>query len=80
MNTLEYNLAVANNMDHWVPGSGGTEVPFRARSGVTLLYVFNPFRRKHAYMLLSTSHRLRTDIVLTQEQAEAHLQMMGGAK
>lgn len=80
MNTLEYNLAVANNMDHWVPGCGGTEEPFRARSGVRLQYCFNPAKRQHAYILLSTSHRLRTDIVLTDEQAEAHLQMMGGTK
>ncbi len=78
MNTLKYNLAVDMRWDHWVPACGGTEEPFRARSGATLQYCFNPARQQHAYLLLSGNQRRRTDIVLTQEQAEAHLQMMGG--
>ena len=47
----------------WVPANGGTEVPFLSRSGVRLLYCYQPRSGKHAYL------NVDTDIVLTSEEA-----------
>jgi hypothetical protein len=63
----EFNKAVYNRLDAWVPACGGTEVPFRSRSGATLLYCFNPRLGKHAYI------NLETDMILEDEEAFAHL-------
>ena len=52
--------------DVWMPACGGTETPIRARSGAWLIYCFNPSLDQHAYLC--------NDIVLTNEEAEAHLQ------
>ncbi len=51
----------------WFPACGGTEVPFRARSGKTLLYCWQPSTGRHAYLDLSS------DIFLTDEEAQAAL-------
>jgi hypothetical protein len=55
-----------NRTDIWLPACGGTETPFKARSGATLLYCYNPAEGRHAYLC--------NDVVLTNEEAEAHLQ------
>jgi hypothetical protein len=46
-----------------VPASGGTEAPFLARSGATLLYCWQPRSGKHAYLDCGT------DLILTDEEA-----------
>jgi len=66
--TAAFDTAVSQRLDTWVPACGGTETPFRARSGATLLYCFNPATRQHAYL------NVNTDIILTREEANAHLQ------
>jgi hypothetical protein len=62
----QFAAAVAANADRWVPACGGTETPFRTRSGRVLLYCWNP-RRGHAYLDVAT------DIVLTAEESDAYL-------
>ena len=67
MQTIEFQLAVIGSKDAWVPACGGLETPFRARSGATLLYCYNPATGKHAYLHVSS------DSIMTDEDARAHL-------
>jgi hypothetical protein len=53
----------------WLPACGGTEVPFTARSGRRLLYCYQATTGRHAYLDCST------DLILTDTEAAAHLQM-----
>lgn len=53
----------------WVPASNGTEVPFKTRTGVTLLYCWQPSTGRHAYLDCGT------DIILTDDEASACLAM-----
>jgi hypothetical protein len=55
--------------DDWVPACGGTEVPFKSRSGKRLQYVWQPSTGQHAYLDVDS------DIILTNEQAEEALAM-----
>lgn len=55
--------------DRWVPANGGTETVFRSRSGIRLLYCWNPAQRKHAYL------NVDTDMILTDEEARLALMM-----
>jgi hypothetical protein len=66
-NVEEFHYAVRHNLNAWVPACGGTEVPFRARSGAVLLYCFNPKLQKHAYI------NVETDIILEDNDAFLHL-------
>jgi len=61
-------VAVEKVVDAWEPACGGTEQPFTARSGARLLYCYNSALQRHAYV------NLDTDMVLTDEEARAHLQ------
>lgn len=54
---------------NWYPACGGTETPFKSRSGLRLLYCYQPTTGKHAYL------NCDTDIILTEEEAQAALQM-----
>jgi hypothetical protein len=51
----------------WYPACGGTETPFRARSGKRLLYCWQPSTGNHAYLDLDS------DMFLTDEEAQAAL-------
>ena len=51
----------------WHPASGGTEQPFKARSGARLQYMHQPRTGKHAYL------NLDTDLIMTDEEARQHL-------
>jgi hypothetical protein len=55
--------------DSWVPACGGTEVPFKSRSGKRLQYVWQPSTGQHAYLDVDS------DIILSDEQAEAAMAM-----
>jgi hypothetical protein len=48
---------------NWTPACGGTEVPFRTRSGHTLLYCWQASTGKHAYLDVGT------DMILSDEDA-----------
>lgn len=50
--SVEFAVAIAGRMDVWVPACGGTEVPFISRSGIKMLYCFNPKLGKHARSLI----------------------------
>lgn len=52
---------------NWIPASGGTETPFKSRSGKTLLYCYQPSTGKHAYLDVGT------DMILSDEEANAAL-------
>jgi hypothetical protein len=66
-NKREYDYAIRINADAWVVACGGTETPTKTRTGKTLLYVFNPKHRKHAYLDVGT------DLILSDEEARAAL-------
>ena len=53
--------------DDWVPACGGTEQPFKSRSGQTLLYMWNRSSGTHAY------YDVERDVFLTQEEASRAL-------
>jgi hypothetical protein len=55
--------------DNWVPACGGTEIPFKSRSGKRLQYVWQPSTGQHAYLDVDS------DIILSDEEAQACLQM-----
>ena len=59
--------SVAKPLDAWVPAAGGTEEPFRTRTGRILLYVWNAATQQHAYL------DCQTDIILTDADAFFHL-------
>jgi len=56
---------------NWIPACGGTETPFLSRSGRRLLYCWQPSTGSHAYIDCGT------DMVLTDEEAEAALMLSG---
>jgi hypothetical protein len=66
---VQFNMALMGRKDCWVPASGGTETPFRSRSGRRLLYCYNPGTEQHAYVDCDT------DIVLTNEEAGEALRL-----
>ncbi len=63
----EYIAAARDQADTWVPASGGSEKPFRTRTGRRLLFCYNPAQREHAYLDCDT------DVVLTDDEAYAAL-------
>jgi hypothetical protein len=50
-----------------MPASGGTETPFKTRTGRTLLYCWDTNSGDHAYLDCDT------DIILSQREAEEAL-------
>jgi len=48
----------------WIPACGGTEKPFKSRSGKILLYCWQQSTGIHAYLDCGT------DLILSQEEAE----------
>lgn len=53
----------ANKDDAWQPACGGTETPFKTRSGKTLHYLWNRSTGEHAY------YSVTDDVFLTNEEA-----------
>ena len=60
-------VAKCSQDDSWLPACGGTELPFKSRSGKRLQYVWQPSTGQHAYLDLDS------DIILSDEEAEASL-------
>ena len=48
----------------WLPGGGGSEVPFFTRSGHRLLWCWQPSTGKHAYLDMGT------DLIISDETAK----------
>jgi len=59
-----FAMACEANKDIWLPACGGYEEPFISRSGVKLLYCFNPKKGKHAYL------RMDSDMIISDEEAQ----------
>ncbi len=55
------------NQGNWYPANNGSETPFLTRSGVRLLYCYQPSTGKHAYL------NCDTDLILTDEEAALFL-------
>lgn len=51
--------------DNWVPACGGTETPYRTRSGRKVLYVWQESTGKHAWL------DCETDLILADADADA---------
>jgi hypothetical protein len=66
MQTIE-QLMQKNENGIWLAACGGTEKPFRSRSGKTLLYCWQPATGRHAYLDCGT------DLILSNEEAQAAL-------
>jgi hypothetical protein len=49
--------------DQWIAACGGTEEVFKSRSGIRMLYCFQPSSGRHAYL------NVDTDIIMTDEEA-----------
>jgi hypothetical protein len=47
----------------WLAACGGTETPFKTRTGRTLLYCWQPATGRHAYLDCGT------DLILSDEEA-----------
>lgn len=61
-------MSAARESDaHWIPGCGGTESPFKSRSGRVLLYMWNTSTGEHAY------YDVNVDVFLDNEEAAAAL-------
>jgi hypothetical protein len=54
---------------NWYPACGGTEVSFVARTGIRLLYCYQPSTGHHAYL------NVDTDRILTDDEARVALGM-----
>jgi hypothetical protein len=65
--SVTYQIAVAARADTWLPGCGGTEVPFTTRTKRRLLYCWNPSNGHHAYL------DCETDLILSDAEAIAAL-------
>lgn len=52
---------------NWVPACGGTETPFVTRTGLKVLYCYQPSTGHHAYLNCST------DLIMSNEEAQAAL-------
>lgn len=56
--------------DIWVPACGMSETSFISRSGRKLMYCWNKWQNKHAYL------DCETDIILTDKEAEQYMMMV----
>ena len=57
-------LAEKAAQGNWIPACGGTEVPFKSRSGKTLLYCWQQSTGRHAYLDCGS------DLILSDEEAQ----------
>lgn len=67
----EYDVAINERADRWVPGCGGNETPITTRSRKTWLWCFNPAQCRHAYIDLGTDMEV--------DMKEALYELGGGA-
>jgi hypothetical protein len=57
------SIQYAMSNGDWFPANGGTEKPFRSRSGIRMLYCWQPSTGRHAYL------NCNTDMLMTDEEA-----------
>ena len=51
----------SNMTEDWLPANGGTENPFVTRSGIRLLYCWQPSTGRHAYLNCDTDMFMKDD-------------------
>ena len=51
----------------WLPASGGTETPFMSRSGIRMLYCYQPSTGRHRYL------NVDNDMIMDDETASRAL-------
>jgi hypothetical protein len=56
-------LQLPVNTDNWVPACGGSEKPFKTRTGRTLWYMWNKTTGEHAYLDVDNDKFLENDEV-----------------
>lgn len=56
------------NNGTWEPACGGTETPFRSRSGKRMQYMWQPATGRHAYLDVDA------DVLMTDDEAYAALE------
>jgi hypothetical protein len=62
-------ITLAKQNGDWFPACGGTEIPFTSRSGIRMLYCWQPSTGSHAYL------NLGTDMFMTAEESAAALNL-----
>lgn len=67
MTNAEWESVVSMKLDAWIPANGNSEVEFVSRSGIRMLYCFNPSTGDHAYI------NCGTDMVMSDEDSAAAL-------
>jgi hypothetical protein len=60
-------IQYARRNGDWFPANGGTEIPFYSRSGIRMLYCWQPSTDRHAYL------NCNTDMLMTDEEANLAL-------
>jgi hypothetical protein len=60
-------IQYARSNSDWFPANGGTEMPFRSRSGIRMLYCWQPSTGRHAYL------NCNTDMLMTDEESNLAL-------
>lgn len=65
MNLMQKLIGLSQG--NWLPANGGTETPFRTRTGRKLLYCWQPSTGNHAYL------DCETDLILSDEEAASAL-------
>ncbi len=65
MRTIPERLEGRIARGRWVPASGGTEEPYKTRSGIRVLYCWHTGTGEHAWL------NADTDIIMTPEEADA---------
>jgi hypothetical protein len=65
MRTIPERLEERKARGRWVPASGGSEQPYKTRSGIRVLYCWNTGTGEHAWL------NVDTDIIMTAEEADA---------
>ena len=63
--TIPKMLADRMAQGRWVPASGGTEEPYKTRSGIRVLYCWHTGTGEHAWL------NVDTDIIMTPDEADA---------
>jgi hypothetical protein len=61
----QWNALIARRENRWLPANGGQEEVFTSRSGIRMLYCYNPATEEHRYI------NADTDLVMTNEEARA---------
>jgi hypothetical protein len=60
-------IQYARNNSDWLPANGGTETPFTSRSGIRMLYCWQPSTGHHAFL------NCNTDVLMSGEEADEAL-------